>query len=97
MGYFANGTEGEWYEDKICSRCIHYDDSEGYGNMCPVWEVHLLHNYTKEGSDTEMILNTLIPRSGTHNKLCGMWKAAKPEWENHGKDYEEWLKSKGVE
>lgn len=69
MAYFSNGTEGEMYEDKYCSRCIHNtaDPQDALTvNECPVLEVHLIYNYdqhrkTKEGVVVREILSTLIP------------------------------------
>lgn len=74
MGYFSNGTEGEQYEDKWCSRCVHA--SAG----CAVWRAHLLHNYDQsKNKEVSEILDILIPRSkdGLGNNKCTMFKALK--------------------
>lgn len=70
MGYFSNGTEGELYENKYCSRCIHNNNSE---KGCAVWDAHSIYNYD-ECNKKESILHILIPRSedGT-NKECAMF------------------------
>ena len=73
MGYFSNGTEGDNYEHNYCRRCIHSplkDDDP----FCPVWELHLLHNYD-ECNKPDSFLHTLIPRTddGLGNKRCRMF------------------------
>ncbi len=74
MGYFANGTEGEIYEEKYCERCVHDRDE-----MCPVWFLHFTYNYKAVGRNTdpdlEIVLNSLIPRSkaGLSNEQCTMF------------------------
>lgn len=71
MAYFSNGTEGMMYEERYCSRCVHNFD-------CPVWDAHLLFNYT-ECNNPESILHMLIPRSkdGLSNEQCRMFYEAK--------------------
>lgn len=68
MGYFSNGTEGEIYEDKYCSNCVHCP--ELFGKECPVLEAHLEFNYE---SNAEDILNIFIPRKGIYNDKCKMF------------------------
>jgi len=72
MGYFSNGTEGISYQDEYCSRCEH-DDPEN-GVCCPVWGLHLLHNY-RECNNKDSYLHVLIPRSkdGCGNERCTMF------------------------
>jgi len=50
MGYFANGTDGMYFDEQ-CSRCIHDQDEIGVG--CPVALVQSLYNYDqhKEGQE----------------------------------------------
>ena len=71
MAYFANGTEGQMYEEEYCERCIH-------GDGCSVWMLHLMLNYDQhdEPKIAEM-LNTLIPRkeNGLGNEQCSMFVA----------------------
>jgi hypothetical protein len=69
MGYFSNGTEGESYFDRYCSRCIHDRNGD-----CPIWGAHLAFAYGAKG-DAESILNMLIPRSkdGLWNEQCVLW------------------------
>lgn len=80
MGYFSNGTEGDSYREKYCSRCAHYDP-EG-DKECPVWEAHLSFNYdqhTPEGKregPVAQILDQLIPRDAkVGNAKCAMFLA----------------------
>jgi hypothetical protein len=70
MGYFSNGTEGEDYQQKWCSRCLHENVEKYIG--CPVWNLHLLHNYD-ECNKPDSYLHRLIPRDGTENKRCSMF------------------------
>lgn len=71
MGYFSNGTEGEMYREKYCERCVH----DGHGeNNCPVWSLHLLHNYDQNENETlKALLDELIPREGICNQQCRMF------------------------
>lgn len=93
MAYFANGSEGEWYEGKICSRCAHYSDEEP-GNTCAVWTIHLLYNGAEDGTPVGQMLDMLIPQQGIRQGLCSMWHPSKPEHADHGKHYQEWLEGK---
>jgi len=69
MGYFANGTEGEMYEQQYCSRCIHAQSENG----CTVWFLHMLHNYD-ECDKPHSFLHTLIPRGKDYgNEECRMF------------------------
>lgn len=66
MGYFANGTEGEIYEEKYCVHCIHC-------GKCAVWDAHVLYNYD-ECNNEESPLHILIPRDiDGYNEKCGMF------------------------
>lgn len=74
MGYFANGTEGSFYEAEYCDRCIHDADDGG----CRVWMTHLDWNYEQwKDARKKAILDFLIPRSkdGTGNECCTMFYA----------------------
>ena len=74
MGYFSNGTEGEIYRDKYCSKCVH-----DLNNDCAVLLAHLLYNYDDCNND-KSILHLLIQRteSGLGNKQCEMFIEAMP-------------------
>lgn len=64
MGYFSNGTEGESYYEHYCARCIH--DDEEKGKYCPIWNLHLLHNYA-ECNNKDSYLHVLIPHATEDN------------------------------
>ena len=71
MGYFSNGTEGMFYEEEYCVKCLHYGDER---KGCPVWGAHLLYNYER-GTDAASILDILIPRfkDKCGNDKCSMF------------------------
>lgn len=72
MGYFSNGSEGDWYERTYCDRCIHQGPDDGPG--CAVMLAHLLHNY-QECNNKESILHLLIPRKPDgFNDQCAMFR-----------------------
>ena len=72
MGYFPNGMSGEYYKEQYCDHCIH-EDPAGEGPFCPIWALHLLHNYA-ECNKEESFLHTLIPRDGDgFNAQCAMF------------------------
>ncbi len=65
MAYFANGTEGDSYMEQFCENCINWRDGRGgFGDGCPVWDIHLMYSYeecnNKEGNAKKM-LDHLIP------------------------------------
>lgn len=72
MGYFSNGIEGVGYREKWCDRCIH--DNDAAGIYCPVWTLHLAHNY-EGANDKGHFLHSLIPQSadGLSNERCTMF------------------------
>lgn len=71
MGYFSNGSEGEFYYEEYCARCLH-DDPEN-GKHCPIWSLHLLHNY-EECNKKDSMLHVLIPRNHQgFNDACTMF------------------------
>ena len=75
MGYFSNGSEGDDYEQRYCSRCVHQKPDEG---GCMVWLAHMLHNYA-ECNNKGSILHLLIPRQpDTFNAECKMFYAVPP-------------------
>lgn len=98
MGYFSNGAEGEWYEELICGRCINYKEyKDGYSG-CPILFLHQDFNGAKEGSEAQIILDTLIPLSDVpgYNGLCSMWKPIEEKYNELPSQYEKYLKrSKG--
>ena len=71
MGYFANGTEGDIYEERYCNRCVHRGG-------CAVYFLHLDWNYEQHKDDPTsqakaFALDLLIPRDGIENKQCEMF------------------------
>ena len=72
MGCFSNGTEGEDYQARYCSRCIHENAAKGIG--CPIWNLHLMSNYA-ECNKPDSYLHFLIPRSANDlgNERCTMF------------------------
>ena len=76
MGYFANGTEGDMYEEKYCEKCVHHKPNTFEG--CPIWGAHFAFNDVKKGSIGETILNMLIPQDKNGaNKQCNMFVSDK--------------------
>lgn len=68
MGYFSNGTEGDFYLDRYCFRCKNWKTrNDDPGESCPIWEAHLFHNGESVFMQT---LNSFIPREGGWNKEC---------------------------
>lgn len=85
MGYFSNGTEGDIYRERYCSRCAH-----DLNNDCAVLLAHILYNYDDCNND-KSILHLLIHRteSGLGNKQCEMFiEATPPNVAVHGRDHE---------
>ena len=72
MAYFSNGTDGDCYDKKYCSRCVH---NQG---KCPILFLHLDWNYEAVGKDADpakaAALDTLWPRNddGTNGE-CAMF------------------------
>ena len=74
MGYFSNGSEGEYYESEYCSKCVHYPGSEDDGG-CAVLIAHMIYNYD-ECNNKDSILHILIPRDTKgNNEKCQMFIA----------------------
>ena len=80
MAYFANGSEGDYFTEKYCSRCVHRDG-------CPVWGMHFLWSYdacngdqpgaTAEEQAKHFALNALWPRTTDgQNAACAMFYEA---------------------
>lgn len=74
MAYFSNGTEGQSYVDRYCSKCVHFNNG-----ACPVWDLHMLHNY-RDCNNPDSMLHVLIPRSADKlgNEQCTMFYANHP-------------------
>lgn len=74
MGYFSNGSEGEYYEAQWCHRCVHQPTAE---RGCPVWDLHMLYNYDQcKKATTAEALSMFIPRDADGgNGRCTMFFA----------------------
>lgn len=76
MGYFSNGSEGDYYEAQYCNRCVHHTTARG----CPVLDLHLLYNYDQLKKDsTRRALEMFIPAAPNGgNEQCRMfWERGK--------------------
>lgn len=79
MAYFPNGTAGVCYEEQYCSHCVHGDPD---GPYCPIWSLHMLHNYDQCGTGRtaaawKEVLCSLIPetKDGLGAEQCSMFRA----------------------
>jgi|6_EtaG_2_1085325.scaffolds.fasta_scaffold03149_2 hypothetical protein len=75
MGYFSNGTEGQLYEARYCSRC----DCQSV-EPCAVLNAHFIAatqvGWADDMSPMRMILDMLIPQNRHgQNGECTMFKA----------------------
>jgi hypothetical protein len=73
MAYFPNGSDGDYYLEKYCNKCIH-----GIQSLpCPVMSLHLEWNYDAVGDKADLTkkqaLDTLWPCDGVHNGDCAMF------------------------
>ena len=78
MAYFSNGTEGEMYQATYCDRCRNWREGRGgFGEGCPVWDVHILFSYDECNSDSnaKKMLDHLIPmmEGGIYADECTMF------------------------
>jgi hypothetical protein len=84
MAYFANGSDGDYYEAKYCARCVHGQGRfQEDGETCPVMVLHFLWNYDSVGANADKTkataLETLWPRDKDriYNGDCRMFIEAK--------------------
>ena len=97
MAYFSNGTEGMDYQSKYCDRCVNYrnlDDDQGPG--CPIWDLHMLHNYDDEWEDARNWFIPMDPPEKIHAGECKMFEEIPqipeyPDWQ------EDWGEACSVE
>lgn len=80
MGYFSNGTEGMFYQEEYCEKCVHDINGD-----CPIWLAHILHNYS-ECNKPDSILHILIPREGGRNGQCKMFIPAEEKEKQNEKE-----------
>lgn len=77
MGYFSNGTEGEYYLERYCFKCKNWTkrgDEQGEG--CPVMDLHILNAYALCNSKSlaKKFLDALIPfNAESGNGECAMY------------------------
>jgi hypothetical protein len=70
MGYFSNGTAGMIFEAENCAKCAHGIDPVSSEMLpCPVWGLHLKHNY-QECNNPDSMLHELIPKG---EEKCNMF------------------------
>lgn len=94
MGYFSNGSEGDFYESKICAHCVHGQDTD---DGCSVWLAHFLFNYDQDKNpDLKSVLDLLIPNSDVpgYNEFCTMFHPVSPEYADLKQQYKTWLEGK---
>lgn len=75
MGYFSNGSEGDWYRSQWCDRCANDgDDRDEIG--CAVMDAHLIYNYDQHKNESiKALLTMLIPRDEKgFNAQCRMFR-----------------------
>ena len=62
MAYFSNGSEGMAWQERNCDRCVNYlDNGDGRGPGCPIWDVHMIHNYTDVNEKESVAARHLDP------------------------------------
>lgn len=73
MGYFANGTEWDFYYAAWCELCTHEEN-------CPIIAIHLLAGAFRDDPNLKWACNQLIPVNGIENLNCTMFTPIeKPE------------------
>lgn len=105
MGYFSNGSEGDYFESLYCSKCVHENGPDGKSG-CAVMLAHILHAYSEcdSKSPAEEILTILIPRDEENctNAKCTMFHAGTPAEEpaqlpaKFPPHLQEWAKKQGL-
>ena len=74
MGYFPNGSAGDYYENKYCDHCAHNHIEYG----CPCLDSHIMWNYEECNNDNS-ILHKMIPRDKHGNNIQCRFFAKKGE------------------
>jgi hypothetical protein len=78
MGYFPNGSAGEYYMAEFCCKCVNFRDNGSGSEGCPILDLHLLWNYDAVGKDGDKTkaaaLNHFIPIDGIENGECVMFQ-----------------------
>lgn len=80
MGYFANGTEAEIFQDEFCEGCAHWKlDEESDSHGCPVFDAHFLFQRDQLNSEGKKegpvagILSLLIAEKDGLRNECQMF------------------------
>ena len=78
MGYFSNGSEGLYYQEEFCLKCVNWTDNGSGSEGCPIMDLHSRWNYDAIGKDADVVkqqaLSHFIPRSGICNEKCTMFQ-----------------------
>lgn len=78
MGYFANGSEGDYYMAHYCMKCVNWRDNGSGTEGCPIIDLHSLWNYDAVGKNADKVkaeaLSHFIPREGIENGECSMFQ-----------------------
>lgn len=75
MGYFSNGSEGEYYQSNYCFKCVNWKKDE-FGEGCLIWDLHLTWSYelcNKKDNEGKQMLDILIPLKDCQNQQCKMF------------------------
>jgi len=68
MAYFANGTEGQHYQNRWCEKCVHFNRVYG----CPMLSAHM--DFPAEGIyRPSSVLHCVIPMKGVQPQKCAYW------------------------
>ena len=77
MAYFANGSTGDYYQEKYCDRCLNWiDKKDGRGPGCPIWDAHIATSYDQcKNKGVKEILEILWPTNKKHYPgECSMFR-----------------------
>lgn len=94
MGYFPNGTSGDYYEAEFCNKCIHQAQGDDDPD-CMVMMAHMLYAYqlcNEKDHPGKHILDLLIPisKDGVGNDKCAMFKHRDGLTAKHLRDWEKY-------
>jgi hypothetical protein len=79
MAYFSNGSEGDWFREQWCERCVNWREDEPDNWGCPIIDLHMMGNYvqcedTESGKFWARVLSAFIPRKDDgYNDKCRMF------------------------
>jgi len=78
MGYFSNGSEGRFYQEKWCFQCAHWPENAD-DRKCAILTMHQLYNNEQSnknfnGKLIKRFLEMFIPRDKNgDNEKCLMF------------------------